>query len=77
MIGNETQIKSGITIGVGVILKILRNIMCAKKVYIWNPDTSSCENVKYVGSITNDSVNMCDEIINAVAESYGETTKST
>ena len=50
--------------------------MC-KKVYIWNPDTSSCENGKYVGSITNDSVNMCDEIINAVAESYGETTKST
>ena len=31
MIGNETQIKSGITIGVGVIVKILRNIMCAKK----------------------------------------------
>ena len=31
MIGNETQIKSGITIGVSVIVKILRNIMCAKK----------------------------------------------
>ena len=50
--------------------------MC-KKVYIWNPDTSRCKNGKFVGSITNDSVNMCDEIINAVAELYGERTKST
>ena len=34
-----------------------------KKNYIWNPATCSCENGKYVGSVTDDSLIMCDEII--------------
>ena len=33
--------------------------------YIWNPDTCSCKNGKYLASIIDDSVIMCDEIINA------------
>ena len=37
----------------------------------WNPATCSCENGKYLASIIDDSVIMCDEII----ESYGEETK--
>ena len=34
-----------------------------KKDYIWDTTTWNCENVKYVGSITDDSVTTCDEII--------------
>ena len=62
MAENVTQIKSGITINVGVSVKIWKN-MCAKKIYFWNLATCSCENGKYVGSIIDDSVIMCDEII--------------
>ena len=36
--------------------------MCEKG-SIWNPATCSCENVKYVGSVIDDSVISCDEII--------------
>ena len=36
--------------------------ICAKD-YIWNPATCSCENVKYLASIIDDSVITCDEII--------------
>ena len=34
-----------------------------KKDYIWNPAKCTCENSKYVGRITDDSVITCDEII--------------
>ena len=42
--------------------------MCVKKIiyvkkYIWNPSTCICENGKYLISIMNDSVNICDKII--------------
>ena len=37
--------------------------MCAKKDYIWSPATCSCKNDKYLASIIDDSVIMCDEII--------------
>ena len=63
MVDNATQIKSGITINDGASVKIQKNIMCPKKNYIWNPGTCSCENVKYVISIIDDSVSWCDEII--------------
>ena len=50
---------------------------CAwKKDYIWNLTTCSCENGKYLASIIDNSVIMCDEIIRAVAKSYNEKTKS-
>ena len=44
-------------------VKIQKNIMCAKKDYIWNPDTCSCENSKYVWSFIDNSVITCDKII--------------
>ena len=34
-----------------------------EKGYTWNPALCSCENGKYVGVITDDSVITCDEII--------------
>ena len=34
-----------------------------KKDYIWNRATCSCENSKYLASIIDNSVIMCDEII--------------
>ena len=37
-----------------------------EKDYIWNPAASSCENGKYLASITDDLVITCDEIIDAV-----------
>ena len=40
------------------------------KNYLWNPATCSCENGKYLASIMDNSVIMCDEVI----ESYDEET---
>ena len=34
-----------------------------KKDYVWNSATGSCGNGKYLGSITDDLVIMCNEII--------------
>ena len=34
-----------------------------EKDYIWNPATCSCENGKYLKSIIDDSVIMCNEVI--------------
>ena len=36
--------------------------MCEKS-YIWNLVTCSCKNCKYLGSIIDNSVGICDEII--------------
>ena len=36
-----------------------------EKDYVWNPATCSCENGKYLASILDDSVIICDEIIYA------------
>ena len=36
--------------------------MCEEK-YIWNPATCSCQNGKYLGSIIDNYVITCDEII--------------
>ena len=55
---NIIQIKSGITINVDVSVK--NNIH--GKHYIWNPVTC-CEKGKYLASIIDNSVIMCDEII--------------
>ena len=45
MAENVTQIKTGITIILGVNVKIWQNIMRAKK--IWNPFTCICENGRF------------------------------
>ena len=57
------MVKNGTTINVVVIGRINKNIMGAKNIYIWNPATCSCENGKYVESIIDDSVIMCDGIM--------------
>ena len=41
-----------------------RHYICEKN-YIWNPATCSCKNGKYLASIIDNSVIMCDEIIEA------------
>ena len=43
-----------------------------EKDYIWNPAACSCENCKYLTNTMDDSVVMCDEIV----ESYNEETKT-
>ena len=64
MVENVTQIKSGTKINVGVSAKIQGNIMCVKKfLNIGNSATYSCRNDKYLGSIIDDSVITCDEIV--------------
>ena len=42
--------------------KCKKHHICEKS-YIWNPDACSCKNGKYLASITEDSVILCDEII--------------
>ena len=56
---NVIQINGGITINVDVSVK---NIIYAKKKYVWNPSTCICENGKGLASVMDDSVIMCDEI---------------
>ena len=56
--------------------------MVEQKYYIWNSSTCSCENGKYLASITANSVIMCDDIIDAEvklnnkAKSNGKETKT-
>ena len=40
--------------------------------YTWNPSTCSCESEKYLASIMDVSVIMCDEVV----ESYDKETKT-
>ena len=47
-----------------------------EKDYIWNLSICSCENGKYLASITDNSVITCDEIIDADAKSNDKETKS-
>ena len=52
MVENVVEIKNGITISNEVSPKSERT-SCAKKEYIWNPATCSCENGKYLAIIDN------------------------
>ena len=50
-------------INIYVSVKIQNN-MCAESIYyVQNPAKFSCENGKYLGSIVNDSVVICDEFM--------------
>ena len=42
----------------------IKCIVLVKKDYSWNPSTCICESSKYLKSIVDDSVTVCDEIIN-------------
>ena len=57
MVENVTQIKYGIE------CKNPKKYNVCKKGYVWNPTTRSCKNGKCLGSITGNSVIMCDEIL--------------
>ena len=50
---------------VNVSVKLLNNIRVQKN-YIWNAATCHCENRKYVGSVTDNSMIRCDEIIEEI-----------
>ena len=55
--------------------KYKKHDICEKD-YIWNPATCGCKNGKCLGSIIDDSVNTCDEIINKVAKLNNEERKT-
>ena len=57
---NIVQMNGGITINADVSLK--KRHICERN-YMWNPSTCSCENRKYLVSITDDSVITCDKTI--------------
>ena len=57
-------------------VKILKKMICAKKDYISNPTVSSCENGKYLGSIIDDSVIMCDGILKETKTTPTESTST-
>lgn len=44
--------------------------------HIWNPGICTCENKGYSKSIADDTVITCDEIMDAVAKSYVDTSKN-
>ena len=46
-----------------VSIKIQENVICAKETFFWNSATCSCQNDKYLGSIIDDSVAICDKVI--------------
>ena len=67
------QINVEITINVHVSLK---NVIYVKKSYVWNPAPCSYENGKYLASIMDDSVIVCDYGSydeDAAAKSYDKT----
>ena len=56
---NAIQINGGITMNVHVNVK---HKIYVKKDYIWNPTTCHCENGKYLASIMDDSLIICDKL---------------
>ena len=48
--------------------------MCEKNITISNPSTCVCEINRYLKSLADDLVDICDEIIDMVAKSYDKTT---
>lgn len=65
MLENVIQIKSGTVINADVRAK--KHNICEKD-YNCNTSTYSCKNVEYLASITNNSVIIFDEIIDADVE---------
>ena len=58
------NVKSGITINVDVSATIPEIVICAWNFFFLNSSTWTCENGKYLRSITGESVITCDEITN-------------
>ena len=72
MVENIIQIQSQIMINADTSPK---KHICEKD-YIWNPATCSCKNGKYLASIIDNSVIMCDEIMDAKSKSNNKETKT-
>ena len=70
---NVIQINGGTTINVSVSVK--KSYM--RKDYVWNLAMCSCQNGKYLASITDDSVIICDELIYAEEKKIKEKKKIT
>ena len=49
-----------------------KNCSVCERDFVWNPSACNCENGKYLASIIDDSVIMCDEVI----EPYDEEVKT-
>ena len=62
---NVIQINGGITTNVDVSVK--KRHVCENG-YIWNPDTCSCENGKYLASNMDNSAIICDKGIESEEE---------
>ena len=69
MVQNVSQIHSGIMRNIDARVK---NIIHVEKNYVLNPAICNCENWKYLASIIDDSINICDEVI----ELYDEEMKT-
>ena len=65
MVENVTLIKSGITINVGVSVKIKKSVVCVKKKYICNPAACSLEKSQYFGNIIDNSGIKCNVVANS------------
>ena len=63
-----------ISINSGITKKMCKKHICEKD--IWNPSTCSCKNGKHLASIIDDSVIMCDEIIDTEAKLNNKETKA-
>ena len=70
MIEDVIQIRSGITMCLDASAKNIENYC------IWNTATCSCKYGKYLGSIIDDSVITCDEIIDTETKPYDGQTKT-
>ena len=67
MVENEIQIKSGITIKCRCRCKNPKKHYLWEKDYTCNPATCSCKNGQYLAyNIIEDSVIMCDEIVEEI-----------
>ena len=71
---NVIQINGEVMINVDRTGK--KHHMCEKD-YIWNPAVCSCKSGKYLASIIDDLVIMCDEIIDADAEAMTNAEETT
>ena len=65
MVENISYTKIGLTIRVGVSVKIYKSIV-RNKGYFWNSVTCNCKNGKYAGSIIGGPVVICNEIIDTL-----------
>ena len=48
-------------------MNLKKHHICEKD-YVWDPATCNCENRKYLASILDDSVIMCDKVIGSYDE---------